>query len=190
MTINKMKLALKNKIRCTHKPEQMASVRIVVLVLVSFSLGVAATAFWFHRPGNLNSANPAARIPDESAVGLPAPPSQTPPPVANPQPVDPAVLEEVKQAVPNYAAISLDAGENVLRAAALQDFAAAAGEMEAQVAAAQQKLQDTQGGQSVDEQPTALKNLQATQAAQTEKLKAVAARLQAQIAALKSLKNQ
>ena len=184
-----MKLAWKNKIRFNHKPEHLASVRIFVLVLVSFSLGVAATAFWLHRPGHLGSGNPAARIPDESAAGLPAPPSQTPP-VANPRPVDPAVIEEVKQTVPDFESISLADGENLLRTAALQDFAAAAKEMEAQVAAAQQKLQAAQGGQSADDQTTALKNLQATQAAQTEKLKAVSARLQAQIAALKSLKNQ
>ncbi len=62
--------------------------------------------------------------------------------------------------------------------------------MDNQVAAAQQKLQDAQGGQSVDEQQSALKLLQDTQAAQAEKLKAVTARLQAQIAALKSLKDQ
>ncbi len=185
-----MKLALKNKIRFTHKPKHMASVRIVVLVLVSFSLGVAVTALWFHRSGNSSSGNPVSRIPDASAVGLPASPSQTPPPVATPQPVDPAVIEQVKQTVPNYESISLDDGENLLRTAALKDFASAAKEMEAQVAAAQQKLQDAQGGQSADDQTTAVKNLQATQAAQTEKLKAVSARLQAQIAALKSLKNQ
>jgi hypothetical protein len=192
MTKRKMKLVLTNmiKIRSSNKPKNQASVRIVVLALVSFSLGVAATAFWFHRSGNSSSVNPVSRMPDESDVGRPAPPSQVPTPVATPQPVDPAVLEEVKQSVPNYASISLDDGENILRTAALKDFAAAAKEMEDQVAAAQQKLQDTQGGQSADEQTTALKNLQDTQAAQAEKLKEVAARLQAQITALKSLKSQ
>jgi len=189
MTKHKMKLASRNKLRYTHKPQQIASVRLVVLVLVSFLAGVAATAFWFHRAGNSSSGNPASRIPDESAVGLPPAPAQTPPPMASPQPIDPAVIEAVKQSVPNYAAISLDDGENILRTAALKDFAAAAKEMDDQVAAAQQKLQDAQGGQSADDQQAALKLLQDTQAAQAEKLKQVSARLQAQIAALKSLKN-
>jgi hypothetical protein len=185
-----MKLAFTDKIQFTEKPKQMASIRIFVLVLVSFSMGVAATAFWFHRSANGSSGNPAPRMPAESAVGQPAPQSQTPPPVASPQPMDPAIIEQVKNSVPNYAAISLDDGENILRTAALKDFAAAAKEMDDQVAAAQQRLQDTQGGQSAGEQQTALEHLQETQATEAEKLKGVAARLQAQIAALKSLKNQ
>jgi hypothetical protein len=189
MTKRKMKLATRNNPSSTHKPQQIASVRMVVLVLVSFLAGVAATAFWFHRAGNSNSVNAVSRIPDESAVGLPAAPAPTPPPMASPPPVDPAVIEAVKQSVPNYAAISLEDGENILRTAALKDFAAAAKEMDEQVAAAQQKLQDSQGGQSADDQQAALKLLQDTQAAQAEKLKEVSARLQAQIAALKSLKN-
>jgi hypothetical protein len=185
-----MKLALTNEIRSTKKLKQMASVRTVLLVLVSFSMGVAATALWFHRPGNSSSGNPISQIPEDSAVGRPGPPSQTPPPVTRPQPVDPAIIEEVKKSVPNYESISLDDGENILRAAALKDFAAAAKEMDDQVAAAQQRLQDTQSGQSANEQQTAMKHLQETQAAEAEKLKEVAMRLNAQIAALKSLKNQ
>lgn len=104
--------------------------------------------------------------------------------------MDPAMIEEVKQTVPNYESISLDDGENILRAAALKDFAAAAKEMDDQVAAAQQQLQATQSGQSADQQQTAMKHLQETQAAEAEKLKEVAARLQTQIATLKSLKTQ
>jgi hypothetical protein len=161
-----------------------------MLVLVSFFAGVAATAFWFHHPGNSSPGNPVSWTPDESAVGRPAPPPQAPPPVVVPQPMDPAVIEGVKQSVPNYESISLDDGENILRAAALKDFAAAAKEMDDQVAAAQQRLEATQSGQSADEQQTAMKHLQETQAAEAEKLKVVAARLQAQIAALKNLKNQ
>jgi hypothetical protein len=185
-----MKLALTNKIRFTKKPKQKGSVRIVMLVLVSFFAGAAATAFWFHRPGNSSPGNPVSWVPDESAVGRPAPPPQIPQTVVSPQPMDPAMIEEVKQTVPNYESISLDDGENILRAAALKDFAAAAKEMDDQVAAAQQQLQATQSGQSADQQQTAMKHLQETQAAEAEKLKEVAARLQTQIATLKSLKTQ
>ncbi len=185
-----MKIALINKTQSITKPKNTASVRIVLLVLVSFFLGVAATAFWFHRCGSTFSTNPSSGLTDEPSVGQPAPSSQLPPPVAIPQPLDPVIVAEVKQSVPNYQSISLAEGANILRTAALKDFATAVKEMDNQVAAAQQKLQDAQGGQSVDEQQSALKLLQDTQAAQAEKLKAVTARLQAQIAALKSLKDQ
>jgi hypothetical protein len=104
--------------------------------------------------------------------------------------MDPAIIAGVKQNLPNYESMSLDEGENALRAAALKDFGAAAKEMADQVATAQQRLEATQSGQSTDEQQTAMKQLQETQAAEAEKLKIIAARLQAQIAALKTLKNQ
>jgi hypothetical protein len=185
-----MKPAFKNKIRSAKKPKHMGSVRIVVLVSVSFFAGVAATAFWFHRSGNSGPGSPVTWTPDLSAVGRPAPPPQAPPSVVIPQVMDPAIIDEVKQSVPNYASISLDDGENILRAAALKDFAAAAKELNDQVAAAQQKLEQSQNGQSPDDQQTAMKHLQDTQAAEAEKLKQVAARLQTQIATLKSLKNQ
>lgn len=185
-----MKLAFNNNICTTKETERLGSVRIVLLVVVSFSMGVAATAFWFHRPGNSSPGIPVSQIAAESAARQPAPAPQSPPPMVSPQPVDPATIEEVKKSVPNYASISLEDGENILRTAALKDFAAAAKEMDDQVATAQQQLQDTQSGQSADEQQTAMKHLQETQAAEAEKLKEIAARLQAQITALKSLKTQ
>ena len=190
MTGHKMKLAFNNNICTTKETERLGSVRIVLLVVVSFSMGVAATAFWFHRPGNSSPGIPVSQIAAESAARQPAPAPQSPPPMVSPQPVDPATIEEVKKSVPNYASISLEDGENILRTAALKDFAAAAKEMDDQVATAQQQLQDTHSGPSADEQQTAMKHLQETQAAEAEKLKEIAARLQAQITALKSLKTQ
>ena len=104
--------------------------------------------------------------------------------------MDPAVIEEVKKLVPDFASLSLGDGENILRSAALKDFAASAAQMDAQIKAARQQLQEAQNGQSADEQQAAMKNVQDAQLAATEKLKDIAARLQAQIAALKSLKSQ
>ena len=171
---------------------ERASVRIVLLMLVSFFLGLAVAALWFHRPASGNVANAVSQTPVPPPVGQPAAlsPAPSPPPMASPQPQDPAVVEEVKKLVPNFASLSLTDGENILRAAALKDFAAAAAQMDTQIKAAQQQLQDAQNGQSATEQQTAIKNVQDTQLAAEERLKDIAALLQAQIAALKSLKNQ
>lgn len=153
--------------RCAER----ASVRIVLLMLVSFFLGLAVAAFWFHRPVSGNAANAVSQssVPPPVAQPMGQPAAPPPPPTASPQPQNPAVIQEVKKLVPNYASISLSDGENILRAAALE-------QMDAQIKAAQQQLQDAQSSQST--------------ADQLEKLKDMAARLQAQITALKSLKNQ
>jgi hypothetical protein len=177
-----------NNTRCAEE----GSVRAVLLALVSFSLGVAVTAFWFHRPagGNATSAVSQTGVPPPVVGPPPAPAPVALAPAAKPQPPDPAVIAEVKKLVPNFASISLEEGENILRAAALKEFAGAAGQTDARIKAAQQQLQAVQNGQSAEEQQNAMKNVQDAQLAGLEKLKDIAARLQAQIAALKSLKNQ
>lgn len=124
-------------------------------------------------------------------MGIPAPPpAPAPPPMANPPPIDPAVIGEVKKAVPNFADISLDDGEKVLQAAAMKDFGTAVQQMNDEVQAARQQLQNAQNSQSAADQQAAMKRVQDAQAAGAEKLKQIAAHLQDQIAALKSLKNQ
>ena len=109
-------------------------------------------------------------------------------PVASAQPA-PAPIEEVKRAVPDLASVSVEEGTRILREAALKDFAAAANEMELRQKEAQQRVTDAQG-KSEAEQQAARKNLQQVQLEQAEKLKQVAARLQAQIIALQQLKKQ
>ena len=49
-----MRLTLTDEIGSMNKPQrrEQAQVRIVLLALVSFLLGVAATAFWFHLASN------------------------------------------------------------------------------------------------------------------------------------------
>jgi len=84
--------------------------------------------------------------------------------------------------------MSLEDGTKILREAALQQFTAAAKEMDTQVKQAQQQLAQAENGQSAVEQQAAMKHVQETQAEQTEKLQLIAARLQSQIAALKQLK--
>ena len=103
---------------------------------------------------------------------------------------DAAALEEVKRALPNFASISLEEGTRILRQAALDEFKAAAQEMESQLKAAQQRLAAAPGSKSEAEQQAAVKELQALQSIQAEKLKEIAARAEAQIQALKQLKRQ
>ena len=97
-------------------------------------------------------------------------------------------VQEVKALIPNPAAVSVEEGTRILREAALKDFTAAANEMQAQVKEAQQRLAQAQNGGSAADQQAAMKNLQQLQAQQTEKLKDIAAKSQAQIEAFQQLK--
>lgn len=175
------------------RTNEQASIRIVLLALVSFFLGVAATAFWFHLGATRNAQNPVIQAGVQSSTGesaLPAANAGSPaqPVVATPLPVDPAAIAEVKRTIPNYASLSVDEGTQILRQAALKEFAGAAKEMESQVAKAQADLSEAENSKSASDQQAAMKRLQQTQMAQTEKLQQIAAQLQAQIAALKQMK--
>jgi cytoskeletal protein RodZ len=172
---------------------ERASIRIILLALVSFLLGVAATALWFHLAAKRNVENPDLQTSSQPSAGQPVEPMVNAPSpaqhaVANPPPADPTVIEEVKRAVPDIAFVSVEEGTRILREAAFKEFASAAKEMDVQVQQAQQQLVQAENGQSEAKQQAAMKNLQQAQTAQAEKLQQIAARLQAQIAALEQLK--
>ena len=175
---------------------ESGSARTVMLALVSFLTGIAVTTLWFHHTpasgGNtataVSQAVPETAAPEPVGVPAPPPPSTPAPSPGIPQPADPAVIEQVKKEVPNFASISLDEGEQILRAAALKQFADATAETDDEIKHAQQQLQDAENNGSAAEQQAAMKNVQNTQSAASEKLKQIAASLQDQIAALKSLK--
>ena len=186
-----MKSALANKVVSAQKPRlgERAQVRIIMLALVSFLLGVAATAFWFHFAASRPAENSSSQTNDQPATEQPVNATAPVQPfVASHPPVDAATIAAVKQAVPDYTSLSLEDGTQILRAAALKQFAAAAKEMDAQVKQAQEQLVQAESNQAAAGQPAALKHLQQTQVEQTEKLQQIAAQLQAQIAALKQLK--
>jgi hypothetical protein len=193
-----MRLALTDEIGSVNNPQkkEQAQVRIVMLALVSFLLGVAATAFWFHLASNRTAeslsspANGQGSPPDNQ-------PSAVPPSGANstarafgeqPVPVAPAAMEDVKRALPNYASLSVEQGTDILRQAALKEFADAAKELQNQVAEAQAELSQAENKSPADQQ-VAMKHLQQVQAEQSQKLQQIAGQLQTQIAALKQLKN-
>ena len=105
-----------------------------------------------------------------------------------PVPVSPAAIEDVKRVLPNYASLSVDQGTEILRQAALKKYAAAAQELQSQVARAQAELSQAEGISPADQQ-AAMKHLQQVQAEQSQKLQQIGGELQTQITALKQLKS-
>jgi len=101
---------------------------------------------------------------------------------------DSAAGDEVKRSIPDFDSLSVEEARQVLRTRALEELKAALTELQAQVQQAQQRLSEAQNGESEAEQETAMKQLQQLQAAQTEKLNEIAARLKAQITAVEQLK--
>ena len=107
---------------------------------------------------------------------------------ANTPPADSAATDEVKQAIPNFASVSMEEGTRVLRESALKDFKETVAAMEVQVAAAEESLSLARNGGSDAEEEAAAKQLQEIQAEQTEKLRQIAARSAARVEALRQLK--
>jgi hypothetical protein len=103
-------------------------------------------------------------------------------------PVSPEVTNEVVRLIPDLKGTSLEDGIGILRAAAVNKMNEAGAEMEKQIQVAQQQLADAQNGRSDEEQQAAMKHLQQVQLEQAEKLKVIAARLQAQISTFEQMK--
>ncbi len=111
------------------------------------------------------------------------------PVVSSPKQVDPAIIAEVKRAVPNLESVSLADATQTLRVATLKQFAEAAEAMDRAVKTAEAGIEKAQSGSEADRQ-AAVKQLQQVQAEHTEKLKQITAHLQAQIAALQQMKSK
>ena len=103
-------------------------------------------------------------------------------------PVSPETTNEIIRLIPDINSTSLDDGIRILREAAVNKINEAGAEMEKQIQAAQQQLADAQNSRPEAEQQAAMKHLQQVQLDQAEKLKAIAARLQAQISAFQQMK--
>jgi hypothetical protein len=111
------------------------------------------------------------------------------PPSAAPA-VDATAAEQVRALVPNAENVSVQEGNRMLREEALKEFRAAAEGLHRDVQNAQEAYTQAQARESDSEKQAALKRLQEAQAAETEKLKEITARLQAQLTALEQLKSQ
>jgi hypothetical protein len=103
-------------------------------------------------------------------------------------PVSPETTNEIVRLIPDVKGTSLEDGIGILRAATVNKFAEAGAEMEKQIHAAQQQVALAQNGQTEAEQQAAMKHLQQVQLDQAEKVKAIAAQLQAQISAFEQMK--
>ena len=101
---------------------------------------------------------------------------------------DPSAVEEVKRAIPNFDAVPVDQGRQILREGTLKELKTATAEMQSQIQEAQQRLSEAQTAKSEAGQKAAMKQLQQAQAAQTEKIKEITARLRSRITALERLK--
>jgi hypothetical protein len=110
------------------------------------------------------------------------------PRAANTPPADTAATDEVKEAIPDLASVSIEEGARILREVALKDFKETVAAMEVQVIAAQDNLSLARSGGSEAEEQAAAKQLQKIQAEQTEKLRQIAARSAARVEALRQLK--
>ncbi len=174
---------------------ERAQVRTIVLLLVSFLLGVTATAVWFHFATVRTAENPNPPSTDQQDNQQPVAPAvaatANPPAqkyVEQPVPVAQEAVDDVKRVLPNYASLTVDEGTEILREAALKKYADAAQELQTQIAQAQEELKEAQSKSPADQQ-AAMKHLQQVQAEQSQKLQQIGGQLQTQIAALKQLKN-
>ena len=138
-----MRLVSVDKVGFRRKTQtkELAQVRIVILALVCFLLGLGSTAFWFHLASHRTAeslssqANNQGNQPDypQPAVLLPGANSPSRTFVEPPLPVAPQRSKTSKRALPNYASLSVDQGTEILREAALKKYAAAAQELQSQV---------------------------------------------------------
>lgn len=170
--------------------KQQARVRVVLLTLISFLLGIGVTAIWFHFNPNPNAEK--SQQSEDVVSEQPAVPAKVTQPsrpfVQGHPPVDATAIDDVKQIIPNFASVSLADGEQILQDAMLKKFQQTAKDADAQVKQAEQQISQLQSSGSSDELKAARKRLEEVKAQGTEKLQQIAAKLQTDIAALKQLK--
>lgn len=107
---------------------------------------------------------------------------------AAPVKTDPAVVEEVKRAVPNLESLPLDEAVATLRDVALKDLKAAVTQSDAEVQKAREQFIAAQKAGSEADLEIARQRLHQLQASQMEILKRIAAKSQTQVDALRQLK--
>jgi len=101
---------------------------------------------------------------------------------------DPAIVAEVKRQIPDVTSVSLEAGSQILREAALKNLQAALNQTLGQLKEAEQRVARMEEAKSETEKQAALKDLQRLQAEQAAKLREFTTRSSAQIEALRQLK--
>jgi hypothetical protein len=103
-------------------------------------------------------------------------------------PISPETTNVIVRLIPDVRNTSLEEGSQILRAAAMQEITTAGAEAESQLELAKQQLADAQNSGSETQQQAALKHLQEVQFEQTEKIRAIAARLQEELTVFQQMK--
>ncbi len=116
-----------------------------------------------------------------------APANSVAPQAQNP-PVSPETTNEILRLIPDVKNTSLEDGTQILRGAAVAELTAAGIEAESQVNLAKHQLADAQNNGTEQQQQAAAKHLQDMQFEQTEKVKAIAARLHEELAVFQQMK--
>lgn len=119
-------------------------------------------------------------------VAVPPAPAPLAPEVAKPSQ---EVVSAIKRLIPDVNSTSLEDADKIFHEDFLKQCAEAGTEMEAKINAAQEKVVEAQTSGSAAELETARKNLSEVQLAQGEKLKAIAAQLQTELAVFHQMKS-
>lgn len=164
----------------------LAQVRIIILALVCFVMGLAVGALWFARKAS-------AQGPSQTYVTreIAASPSGSPEPQPLPQPadlIDRVALDAVKRSISNWDSTSLEAGIQILREAAVAEFQQTVQELQARQKKVEENFIKGQNSQSGEQQQIATKQLRELQMEQMEKLQQIAAKSKAQMEAFQQLK--
>lgn len=99
-----------------------------------------------------------------------------------------AAQGEVERIIPNLASVSVAEGTQILREAYLQDFLATLKTTQPEIDALQERMQQLQNNMSDADRENYLEQLQQLRARQKKQLDELAARVEAQVAALEQIK--
>ena len=114
-----------------------------------------------------------------------AAPAKTAPVIAKP---NQETIATINRLIPDASTVSVEQADQIFHAEFLRQCGEVGSEMETEVKAAQDKVAQAQNSGSASDLETARKNLLQVQLAQGDKYKALAARLQLQLAAFQQLK--
>jgi hypothetical protein len=120
-------------------------------------------------------------------VAVPPAPPKPAPEVAQPSP---EIMASINRLIPEVNTTTVETASQIFHAEFLKECAAAGTEMETEMNTAQQRVIQAQTSGSPADLEAAQKNLAQVQAAQGEKMKQVAARLQTRLAVFQSLKSR
>ena len=178
-------LPLVDPLRRNHA---QAGIRTLLVAALCLFIGFGLGGLWHSRRTQRSAVN--RETPREDAGQLSAGTPAVLQSVQAPVPIksDPAIVADVKRQIPDFASVSLEAGSQIRREAALKNLQAALNQTVGQLKEAEQRVARMEEAKSETEKQAALKDLQRLQAEQAVKLREFTTRSSAQIEALRQLK--